>query len=63
MSHAPIIHSLSRALCPLCHRKVRVFVHNRRTIFEHHQAVPGMPGLGTVCEATGWLVEDDEVLP
>lgn len=49
-----------RAECPLCHRVTGTFVHNGRRIFQHHYA-EGRTNAAVVCDASGWIVEDDEL--
>lgn len=56
MSAAP------RARCPLCAKSVPVFWWGR-LIYEHHYEPGATPrGDKAVCDASGWLVEDDELI-
>ena len=52
--------SEGRAICPLCGRGVPTFIHGSRVIYVHHNRT-GKPTTADVCDASGWLVEDDEV--
>lgn len=53
------------ARCPECQRKVAAFRHEGRLIYTRHATGPGRwPRVNTtMCEATGWLVEDEELVP
>ena len=44
-------------MCPICHATVRTFWHNGVRIFYTHG---GEVLSGDYCEASGWLVEDDD---
>lgn len=50
-----------RAECPLCGRGVPTFVHRGRVIYVHHNRT-GHPTGPDVCDASGWIVEDSEVV-
>lgn len=52
-----------KARCPLCHRVVVAIDHDRLE-FIPHAAGPGRWPRHTleVCEGSGWLVEDDELV-
>lgn len=50
-----------RARCPLCTRTIGTFEHNGRRIYMHHNGA-GSTNASMVCEASGWLVEDDELV-
>lgn len=45
-----------RAICPLCHQPTGTYTHEGRRFYIHHY------DRGVVCEGTGWLVEDDELV-
>lgn len=49
------------ARCPLCAKSVRTFLWGRGRIYEHHYA-RGTTRDVEVCDATGWLVEDEELI-
>lgn len=46
------------ARCPVCRREVRVFWHGDRRLFTFHG--PWLTDIA--CEASGWHVEDDELV-
>ena len=46
-----------RWVCPICRATVRTFWHNGVLIFTAHG---GDVLRGECCEASGWLVEDDD---
>lgn len=50
-----------RAECPLCGRAVPTFIHRARVIYVHHNRT-GHPTAPDVCDASGWIVEDTEVV-
>lgn len=50
-----------RACCPRCTRITGTFTHNGRRIYQHHYQ-PGTSDPMQVCDASGWLVEDDELV-
>jgi len=49
------------ARCPLCGKTTRTFLWGRGRIYEHHYAT-GRTNAAVVCDASGWLVEDDELI-
>lgn len=49
------------AHCPLCTRKRSTIIHHGRLIFDHHSKTPVRTDT-LPCDASGWLVEDDEVI-
>lgn len=53
-----------RACCPLCGNTAGTFTHEGRRFYMHHLSNKRDHLLGddTECEATGWLVEDDEMV-
>lgn len=50
-----------RACCPLCTRVTVTFTHGGRRIYQHHYA-EGHTNAAVVCDGSGWLVEDDELV-
>lgn len=50
-----------RGRCPLCTRITGTFTHNGRRIYNHHYA-EGRTNAAMVCDASGWIVEDDELV-
>lgn len=57
--------SNKRAVCPLCDRTTATFTHNGRRIYvQHYMTNRGRAHIlgDGVCEASGWLVEDDELV-
>lgn len=48
------------ARCPLCRRVIPTFVHRGRAIYLHHNPTRALSV--APCDASGWLVEDDEVI-
>lgn len=51
---------MTLACCPLCSKNVRTFWWHGRRIYEGHSIANGGPA--ELCDATGWLVEDDELV-
>lgn len=51
-----------RAICPLCQRSTPTFTHEGRRFYIHHHTTRGHAEDNAVCEGTGWLVEDDELV-
>lgn len=47
------------AMCPCCGKQTKTFVWGRQRIYVTHGA--GIAE-GTSCEASGWLVEDEELI-
>lgn len=52
---------MTQARCPLCGRTTGTFVHNGRRIYQHHYR-PDRINSAEPCDASGWLVEDDELV-
>lgn len=50
-----------KATCPICQRTTGTFVHNGRRIYVHHYR-PDRTNSAEPCDASGWLVEDDELV-
>ena len=48
----------AKATCPVCASTVTVFWHGTRRLFSFHGPAPID---ADSCEASGWLVEDDEL--
>lgn len=55
MSNGP-----KRATCPLCVKVVPTFWWNNKRIFVGHYV--GNTRAALLCDGTGWLVEDDELI-
>lgn len=50
-----------RAVCPCCHRTTGTYLDEGRRFYIRHHTGRGRTD-SPVCEATGWLVEGDELV-